>query len=62
MKELKCKDLGMKSCSFVAKGKTDVAVKKDLMKHGKKVHGEEMEKMTKTQRDALNKKIDKLLS
>lgn len=62
MKELKCKDLGMKSCPFVAKGKTDAAVKKDMLAHGKKVHGKEMEKMTKTEMAAMDKKIDKLLS
>lgn len=60
--ELKCKDLGMKSCSFVAKGMTKAAVKKDMMKHGKDAHGVEMKKMTKTQMTAMDKKMDKLLS
>ena len=62
MKELKCKDLGMKSCSFVAKGKTDAAVKKDMMAHGKKVHGKEVAKMTKTEMTAIDKKMDELLA
>lgn len=62
MKELKCKDLGMKKCTFVAEGKTDAAVKKDMMAHSKKVHEEEMTKMTKTQVAAMDKKMDKLLS
>ena len=61
MKELKCKDLGMK-CGFVAEGRTVASTKKKMMTHGMKVHGKEMEKMTKTQMKAMDKKMDKLLS
>ena len=61
MKELKCKDLGMK-CKFVAEGRTSASVKKKMMAHWKKVHAEEMEKMTKAQMATMGKKMDKLLS
>jgi predicted small metal-binding protein len=61
MKELKCKDLGMK-CKFVAIGATKGAVKKQMAAHGMKVHGEEMAKMTKVQMDKMDKKMNELLS
>ncbi len=38
MKELSCKDAGV-NCNFVAHGKTDDEVLKQISEHGKKVHG-----------------------
>ena len=61
MKELKCRDLGM-TCDFVAKGDNSANVKKQMNAHGKKVHGDEMMKMTKKQMEDMDKKIDKLLA
>lgn len=60
MKEVKCKDLGMKSCPFVAKGRTIASIKDQFKRHGKKVHDEAIMKMTKVQKAAMDKKISKL--
>lgn len=71
MRELKCRDLGMK-CDFVAKGDNSANVKKQMMNHGKKVHGSasnrhdsgepDMMKMDKKQMEDMEKKMDKLLA
>ena len=61
MKELKCRDLGMK-CDFVAKGDNSANVKKQMNAHGKKVHGDEMKNMTEKQMKDMEKKMDKLLA
>ena len=61
MKEMKCRDLGMK-CDFVAKGDNSANVKKQMMAHGKKVHNEEMMKMSEEQMKDMDKKMDKLLA
>ncbi len=61
MKELKCRDLGMK-CDFVAKGDNSANVKKQMIAHGKKVHEDDMKKMDKKQMKDMEKKMDKLLA
>lgn len=58
--EVKCKDLGMKSCPFVAKGRTIASIKKQFKSHGKSVHEKAIMKMTKTQKAAMDKKISAL--
>jgi len=60
MKTLACKDLGMR-CKFVAKGRLVGAIKKKMMAHGKKAHADKMEKMTKAQMAAFNKKMSKMV-
>ena len=61
MKELKCRDLGLK-CDFVAKGDNSANVKKQMMGHGVKIHGEIMKNMTEKQTGDMDKKMDKLLA
>jgi predicted small metal-binding protein len=39
MKELRCADVGMKDCKFVAQGKDDAEVMKKAAEHGKNAHG-----------------------
>ncbi len=42
MKSLACADMGMPTCSFVAKGATDEEVMNMLMEHVKTAHPEKM--------------------
>ena len=46
MKQITCGDLGG-DCPFVAKGKTDDEVVKNMMAHAKKVHGAVLASMPK---------------
>lgn len=39
MKELRCEDVGMKECKFVARGMDDAEVMKKAGDHGKTAHG-----------------------
>ncbi len=39
MKELRCSDVGMKECKFVAEGKDDTEVMKKAGEHAKTAHG-----------------------
>jgi len=39
MRELRCSDVGMQDCKFVAQGKDDVEVMKKAGEHAKTAHG-----------------------
>jgi predicted small metal-binding protein len=39
MRELRCADVGMKECKFVAEGKDDAEVMKKASEHAKTAHG-----------------------
>ena len=39
MRELRCSDVGMKECKFVAEGKDDAEVMKKASEHAKTAHG-----------------------
>ncbi|HSF05985.1 MAG TPA: DUF1059 domain-containing protein [Methylomirabilota bacterium] len=39
MRELRCADVGMKDCKFVAQGKDDAEVMKKAAEHAKSAHG-----------------------
>ena len=58
MKSLKCVDLGMENCPFVAEGETEEEVKGKMMGHAADVHPEKLENMD----DAKKAEMDKLMN
>lgn len=62
MKKLACKDMGIKTCSFVATGGSDAEVKQKLSEHGMKVHAELMKNAKPEDMQKMNEQMDKILA
>ncbi|MFC1756358.1 DUF1059 domain-containing protein [Patescibacteria group bacterium] len=58
MKKLSCKDLGIDTCSFVAEGETNEAVKEKMMQHGHEAHDEKMHGMSDEEMAAMDAQMD----
>jgi len=60
MKQLACRDMGS-DCNFVAKGNTAEEVKNNMMNHVKMEHKEMMDKMSRTEKEDMMKKMDGMM-
>ncbi|OVE74505.1 hypothetical protein BVX95_02230 [archaeon D22] len=59
--ELSCHDMGMKTCNFVAKGKTKHKVEEEMIKHAAKVHPEVMEGKSDAEMKKMLHEMDKMV-
>ena len=62
MKKLACKDMGIKTCSFVATGESDEETKQKLIEHGVKVHADLMKNAKPEDIKKMNDLMEKILA
>lgn len=61
MKQVGCRDMGV-NCNYVASGKTDEEIKKNLWAHAEKSHAEVVKSLTPEKRKELTAKMDAILT